>query len=295
MANGAQLNHYVIAVSGGVDSVVLLHILASRPDVRLTVAHFDHGIREDSAEDRKLVQMLAKKYGLPFVFKNGDLGSRTSEARAREARYAFLHEVRQASRARAIMTAHHQDDVLETIIMNLLRGTGRRGLQSLRSTDMLVRPLLHVPKAEIQRFAAANGLVWREDSTNADETYTRNYIRRRIVPRLNGEHRKAFLAIAERAGEHNEALQRELAGYLHLQPSTHTLDRRNFIMLPHAVAREVLAEWLRLRGDVELSRQLLERLVVAAKTGKSGTKVDVDARHWLEIGRDILALRRRER
>jgi tRNA(Ile)-lysidine synthetase-like protein len=287
--------HYIIAVSGGVDSVVLLHLLAHRPDVRLTVAHFDHGIREDSIEDRKLVQSLAKEYGLPFVYKTGNLGSRASEARAREARYAFLHEVRRVSNARAIMTAHHQDDLLETAIMNLLRGTGRRGLHSLRSTDDIVRPLLHVPKTEIQRFASANGLVWREDSTNADETYMRNYIRHRIVPRFTDEQRKVFLSLVERAGENNERLRHELAGYLHIQPARHTLDRHHFIMLPHSVAREVLAEWLVLRGDVELSRQLLERLVVAAKTGKNGTKVDVNGRYWLEIRRDTLALSPRER
>lgn len=295
MNNKARANHYVVAVSGGVDSVVLLHLMAAKPDLRLTVAHYDHGIRADSAEDRKLVQELARAYKLPFVYEAAQLGAGTSEARAREARYAFLHEVRQASGARAIMTAHHQDDVLETIILNLLRGTGRRGLNSLRSTDVIVRPLLHVPKKELLRFAMEHGLRWREDSTNADETYLRNYVRRRIMPRFADEHRQALLAIADRAAEHNAALSRELANYLHMQPAAHTLNRHDFILLPHAVAREVLAEWLLIRGGVELNRSMLERLVVAAKTGKAGSKVDVDARHWLRIGRDTLALSMRER
>jgi tRNA(Ile)-lysidine synthase TilS/MesJ len=193
------------------------------------------------------------------------------------------------------MTAHHQDDVLETIILNLLRGTGRRGLSSLRSTDTIIRPLLGVPKKELLRFATEQGLNWREDSTNADDTYLRNYVRHRIVPRFADEHRQALLTIADRAATHNAALQQELAGYLHLQPAKHTLNRHDFILLPHAVAREVLAEWLLLRANAELSRKLLERLVIAAKTGKSGSKVDVDACYWLEIGRGTLALRARER
>src|SRR5882724_1815869 len=127
---------YVVATSGGVDSMALLHLLyqMSRDSDAgwwLTVAHFDHGIRSDSAEDRQLVQAIARQYGLPFVYDEGRLGPGASEATARQARYSFLHQVLGASGARAIMTAHHQDDVLETAIFNLIRGTGRKGLTSL--------------------------------------------------------------------------------------------------------------------------------------------------------------------
>lgn len=295
MSSQKQPARYVIAVSGGVDSVVLLHMMAARPDIRLTVAHYDHGIRADSAEDRKLVQSLARQYGLPFVYSAGNLGAGASEAQAREARYSFLRQVQQASGARAIMTAHHQDDVLETIIINLLRGTGRRGLHSLRSTDTVVRPLLEVPKESVLRFAREHNLQWREDSTNADESYLRNYVRLRLVPRFTPEGRQALLAIGKRVGEHNLAIERELATYLHLQPAQHELNRHEFILLPHAVAREVMAEWLLKRAHVELSRKLLERLIVAAKTGRSGSRTDVDGRYWLEIRRDTLALQARER
>src|SRR5580704_3560158 len=105
---------YVVAVSGGVDSVVLLHRLQKQPGLRLVVAHFDHGMREDSAEDRRFVKALAQAYGAPFVYDEGHLGSGTSEAEAREARYNFLRRVQAASDAQAIVTAHHQDDLLET-------------------------------------------------------------------------------------------------------------------------------------------------------------------------------------
>ena len=149
---GQEPGKYVVAVSGGVDSVALLHLLLEanderrtmndedspssvlRPPFRFVVAHFDHGIRKDSAEDRKLVQAMAQKIrGLPFVYDEGRLGPRASEATARLARYTFLRRVLQASGARAIVTAHHQDDLLETAIINLLRGTGRKGLTALGS------------------------------------------------------------------------------------------------------------------------------------------------------------------
>lgn len=286
---------YVVAVSGGVDSVTLLHMLAPCPGLRLTVAHYDHGIRDDSAEDRLLVQELARKYGLPFVYYTGGLGAGTSEAVARQARYEFLHKVRTVSGAEAVITAHHQDDLLETTILNLLRGTGRRGLSSLNSTDVVKRPLLQVPKNELLRFAEREGLRWREDSTNADERYLRNYIRRRLLPRFAAADREALLQISCRAAELNGEIEQQMAQYLHLQPARNVLDRHEFIMQPHAVSKELMAAWLRANTSVELSRKLLERLVIAAKVGHAGTKADVDGRHWLEVTARHLALRERER
>jgi len=285
-----QPGRYVVAVSGGVDSVALLHLLMQLPELQLTVAHYDHGIRPDSIIDRKLVQLTAQQYGVPFVYYTGKLGPKASEAAARAARYQFLHQVRQASGAGAIITAHHQDDLLETVILNLVRGTGRRGLSSLKSTDVVKRPLLHVPKKELLRYAEEQGLNWREDSTNSDEKYLRNYIRHRILPRFAESDREALLTTIQNAHRHNAALAGELANYLHLQPQTHKLKRHDFIMLPHTVAREVMAEWLSLRTSAELSRAMLERLVVAAKTAHSGSRVDVNKQYWLVVEREYLEL-----
>lgn len=305
---------YVVAVSGGVDSVALLHMLIgmqlgqsgltevgavlgrrTHSPLSLVIAHYDHGIRDDSREDRKLVEALAKKYDLPFVYHNGKLGSGVSEAKAREARYDFLHQVRKASGARAIITAHHQDDVLETIILNVLRGTGRRGLSSLKSTDTIKRPMLHISKKELLRYAEREGLVWNEDSTNADEKYLRNYIRKIILPRFAERDREALYILGKWAGKQNHEIEQQVHNYLHLQPHSHILDRHSFIMLPHVVAREVVAEWLLVNSNVELNRKLLERLVAACKTGRIGSKVDVDVWHWLWIGRTELVLKPRDR
>src|SRR5690348_16932946 len=104
---------YIVAVSGGVDSMVLLNLLAKSKGLDLIIAHFEHGIRSDSKEDLELVRAAAAHYGLPFVWEHGHLGPNASEAAAREARYTFLRRVRAEHAAKAIVTAHHQDDLLE--------------------------------------------------------------------------------------------------------------------------------------------------------------------------------------
>ncbi len=285
---------YVLAVSGGVDSMVLLNLLQQQPGVKLTIAHFDHGIRVDSAEDRRLVQAAAKFYGLPVVYHEGQLGDGTSEATARQARYDFLATVRQAAKATAIITAHHQDDVLETAILNVLRGTGRRGLSALQNRSDMVRPMLAISKADILDYAKQRDLVWREDSTNEDESYLRNYVRKRMVPRLDAAARATFLSIIDQNQRINAALDTELINQLHFQQKARTLDKRWFAGLPHAVAREVMAMWLREHGLRSFDRRTLERLTVHAKTQAAGQNINVFQHHWLRIHGDHLALARDE-
>lgn len=286
---------YVLAVSGGVDSMVLLDLLRQQTAVRLVVAHFDHGVRDDSAADRELVQKTAAAYGLPFVFDVARLGKGASEDTARRARYAFLHKVRVAAGARAIITAHHQDDMLETAVLNVLRGTGRRGLSSLRSRDRMLRPLLHCTKAQIRYYAAQHHISWREDSTNTDDTYLRNYVRQHILNKFSEAERAQLLAIVEQAYQLNDQIDHLLANQLHLQPATRQMDRRWFISLPHGVAREMLAGWLRAHGIDGFDAKTLERLVIAAKTYAPGKRADITSRHVLTVGRQNLALQLHDR
>jgi tRNA(Ile)-lysidine synthase len=184
---------YVVAVSGGVDSVVLLDLLRMYPGVRVVVAHFDHGIRDDSHLDRAHVQALARRYRVPFVYDKGRLGAGASEADARTARYDFLRKAQAASEADAIVTAHHQDDVLETAIINLLRGTGRKGLSSLTSGEGIIRPLLDVPKSEIIDYAKRHRLQWREDSTNLSTDILRNRVRHELLPNWSAHDKHRLL------------------------------------------------------------------------------------------------------
>lgn len=281
---------YVVAVSGGVDSVALLDLLRLHPGVRLTVAHYDHGIREDSAADRAFVRALAHRYRLPFVYDAGNLGAGASEAEAREARYAFLQRAKKASGADALITAHHQDDVLETVIINLLRGTGRKGLSSLTNGEGIIRPLLGVPKSEIIDYAKRHRLLWREDSTNASDDYLRNRIRHAMLPRLSSAQKEEMLDISRRMQGVNRELDELLARAVEAE-----LAREWFIGLPHDVAREVMATWLRLHGVGEFNTAALERLAVAGKTAAPGKSIDIAQGRRMLVGNDFLALGGSER
>ncbi len=285
----------MVAVSGGVDSVALLHMLTEKPDTKLIVAHFDHGIRSDSAEDRLLVQSLAQQYGLHFVYDEGALGSGSSEDLARVARYKFLHSVREASAANGIITAHHNDDLLETAIHNILRGTNWRGLISLRSRENIHRPLLHISKKDLIAYAKDQGLVWREDSTNADLRYRRNYIRHIILPKLSSDDRIKLLQYITTVRDRAKELDAHVINYLHIQPGVNILDRYSFVMLPHIIAREVLASWLRNNGIRVLDTSTIERLVNAAKTYHAGRKADISGGYTLLIDKNTLAIQRYER
>lgn len=300
---------YVLAISGGVDSVSLLHALVQQMqspqtkesndrqhrvgDYIFTVAHFDHGIRSDSQQDRLLVAEMAKKYGLPFVYQNGNLGAGASEEIARNARYDFLRQVQKAAKANAIVTAHHQDDAIETAVFNMLRGTGRRGMSSLSDLPHIRRPLLHVRKSDIHAYAKEQGLVWYEDSTNADVTITRNYIRKILIPKIGKQGTIALLQAINHIKVLNKAIDDNLLVYLHVQPARQTLDRHMFVQLPHVVAKEVMASWLRSHNITTFDSKMLERLVAQCKTLAPGKQIDIDARHRILIGKESIVLTNR--
>lgn len=177
------MKNILVAVSGGVDSVVLLDFLLKNfSREKIIVAHFEHGIRgEESQRDLEFVRNLAEKNRLKFEFAHGNLGENASENLAREARYAFLRKLAKKYNAQ-IFTAHHGDDLIETILINFARGTGWRGLACLNSGD-ISRPFLRIRKSEIVKYAQKNHLDWCEDETNSSDKYLRNRIRRQNLAR----------------------------------------------------------------------------------------------------------------
>jgi len=283
---------YVVAVSGGIDSMVLLDVLAKHEDLELIIAHFDHGIRPDSAEDRKFVQSVAKEYGLKFEYQEGHLGEAASEEQARNARYAFLHSVSSTHHARGVITAHHQDDLIETSFLNMLRGTGRKGITSLSSGPHIYRPLLHIPKVQIRAYAAQHAIRWREDSTNNDTKYARNYIRSTLVPKLTSSQKEHLLDIITNLQSKNYEIDLEIAKILQLKSmDKKRLKKHTIIMMPHAVACESVAAWLRLNGIRDFDRNLIERTVVAIKTYKAGRKADLINGAYVLISHDYAEIK----
>lgn len=263
---------YVVAVSGGVDSVVLLDVLARRGDDRLLVAHFDHGMRDDSADDAAFVQRLAAAYGLEYVGERGALGAKASEATARQARYKFLHQARERSGADGIATAHHADDVVETILINLARGSGWRGLSSLRpQSGGLFRPLLGRSKRELIEYARAHDLQWREDSSNQDERYLRNRFRKRlqtVAPELKQE----ALRLWREQCDLRDAVEAETARLL---PSDGVFSRYDLIMMPRVAGETLLgASAQKISGQSLLSAQCAQALRFA-KSARAGSILHV--------------------
>ena len=250
---------YIVAVSGGVDSVVLLDMMAAS-DADIIVAHFDHGIREESAEDAAFVAALARHYEVPFEVRREELGEQASEAFARERRYLFLRELAEKYDAR-IMTAHHLDDLVETVAINATRGTGWRGLAVFQG--QVVRPLIAHEKEELIEYANQKGLQWREDSTNASEAYLRNRIRKKSHHLSEDEKRQLHALHTQQKSLRNEieAAAKSLVG------SGPKYSRYLFITLPTKVALECL--WGVTRGA--LTRPQLARLLHAIKTARPNT------------------------
>lgn len=262
---------YIVAVSGGVDSVVLLDMLTRASDAMLVVAHFDHGIRDDSFEDAVFVKELARKYDLPFELGQAELGGEASEEAGRKARYTFLRKLAKQCQAR-IVTAHHADDVLETMILNIARGTGWRGLASLRSTPEIARPLLNYRKKQLLKYAKEQGLIWREDSTNRETYYTRNYLRHVVIPKLSPEVQRRLLEKyntqvqlrqeIEQTIQHIAAEIRHPAGGFRRYP---------FIMEEQSLMKEFLYEFIRTETGKGTTAPRLQRALLAIKTAQPNT------------------------
>jgi tRNA(Ile)-lysidine synthase len=205
--------HVLVAVSGGCDSVALLHLLRFAADdagLRVTAAHFDHAMRSGSEGDAAWVRGLCRVWEVPLIEERAEAAPRTEEE-ARDARYAFLRRAQAACGAAFLATAHHADDQAETVLFRVLRGTGLPGLAGIppRGAGGLVRPLLPFPRAEILRYARAAGLAWREDPTNARVDTARNRIRLRLLPAIERHvapgARRSLARLAELAREDEAA------------------------------------------------------------------------------------------
>ena len=253
---------YLIAVSGGVDSVVLLDMLAKKHK-NILVAHFDHGIREDSKEDAIFVRQLAVKYGVKFFTKREELGANASEEKARRARYKFLRELSEKQNA-TIVTAHHLDDVVETIIINMVRGTGWRGLAVLNAED-IYRPLINFEKQEIINYAKQNNLKWREDSTNSLNVYMRNIVRHKID--LNNEQKNELQILHQEQIRLAKEIKSEVTSLLKSIKNDNKISRYFINSIDQASAYEVIRELT--KG--ELTPSQIDSVINAIKTQRNGT------------------------
>jgi tRNA(Ile)-lysidine synthase len=268
---------YLIGVSGGRDSVALLHWLVECGYNKLIVCHLNHRLRgRSSRTDAIFVQKLAAKYDVDLALGAIDvraLAVRTKqsiETAARDARYKFFAQVAKRRRCRTIFLGHHADDLVETFLINLFRGAGPGGLSAMRGVSVrkidnvklqIVRPLLGVSREQIDDYVGKHRLKFREDASNKNLAPLRNRIRHRIIPEIEkqlgrnvrGTIWRAAMIAAEEENFFEALLPDKLSKLT-------ALAVKPLRAMPIAVQRRMLHEWLRASDVPDLSFDLVERV-----------------------------------
>ncbi len=303
--------HLVVAVSGGPDSLALLYALnglSAELDLRLHGAHLDHGLRGDqSTADAEFVSGVFNKLSLPFTADRADVAAfrrkhhLSLEEAARELRYAFLARVAKKHHADAIALGHTSDDQAETVLLNLVRGTGTQGLRGIepiakRTIDgvevALVRPLLEVSRADTIAYCDALGLRPREDASNLDTSLTRNRVRLKLLPALeayNPSVRDALLRLSRSAARDldfiNIEVERAWPDIVSLAGATVTLHTKAFLGLHPAVAAHLLRRAvLEVKGDLQDVEQVHIDDMARLITGPAGRTLDLPGGLMISAG-----------
>jgi tRNA(Ile)-lysidine synthase len=266
---------YLAGVSGGRDSVALLHRLVSLGYKNLIVCHLNHQLRGRSSDaDSRFVKKLAQKYQLDFEPGSTNVRALAKkkklsvETAAREARYKFFGETARRRKCKTIFLAHHADDLVETFLINLFRGAGRAGLAAMREVSIrridgvnlvIVRPLLGVWRKEIDDYVRKHRLKFREDASNKNLNPLRNRIRHRVIPFLEktiGRNiRPTIWRTAIIAAEEENWIDNQLSG-----STTADLPVSQLRTLPIALQRRAILKWLRALKISEIGFEAIERV-----------------------------------
>ena len=266
---------YLIGVSGGRDSIALLHSLGDIGFKNLVVCHLNHQLRGRSSNaDARFVEKLAAKYDLEADIGSANVRALASkrktsiETAGREARYRFFAKTAKQRRCRTIFLGHHADDLVETFLINLFRGAGTAGLSAMRNVSthrvddvnlMVVRPLLGVWRQEIDSYLSEHRIKFREDASNKNLNPLRNRIRHRIIPYLEkilGRNiRLAIWRAAAIAGEEEDWMDGQLPDASDVELSVAKLRA-----LPVALQRRAIFKWLRAQNISEVGFDLVERV-----------------------------------
>lgn len=320
----------VVAVSGGPDSVCLLHLLrrlALQLALDLRVATLDHGLRgADGAADAEFVVSLAQDWGLPAqrgyadvpaLMRQHGLGT---EAAARLARYTFLAETARQTNSRGIVTGHNADDQAETILLHLIRGSGLAGLRGMRPAApltpdhllpgspppdglTLLRPLLNIPRADIEAYCAEHRLPTRADATNTSPAYLRNRIRQEVLPlltALNPSIRETLARTARVTADDFALIERLIeaaweAMLVDASPDRVAFDRARFrTALDRAIQRGLLRRALEglMPPGVESTLTPLDQALALARMGQTGRRASLPGGIELRIEPDRIAVQR---
>jgi tRNA(Ile)-lysidine synthase len=287
---------YLVGVSGGRDSVALLHWLVSLGYKRLIVCHLNHRLRGRSSDaDAQFVKRLVARHKqqlashIEFELGSANIGALCKkqkisiETAAREARYAFFAETARRRNCRTIFLAHHADDLVETFLINLFRGAGGAGLSAMREISTrringvdltIARPFLCVWRREIDDYVGEQRIMFREDATNKNLTPLRNRIRHRIIPYLEkmlGRNiRQNIWRTATIAADEEKWIESELPDSKHADISVGKLRA-----LPVALQRRAILKWLRAQNVSEVGFDAIERVRALAERDTRIAKVNL--------------------
>ncbi len=269
----------LVGVSGGRDSVALLHLLHARGFRRVVACYLNHGLRGTAGTgDRRFVQRLAARLGFSFAAERVDVRALAAarrlsvETAAREARREFFLRVARRERCRVLLLAHHAEDQAETFLLRLLRGTGPAGLAAMRPVAVrdgltVLRPLLGTRRGELEDLLLARRASWREDPTNATPAFARNRVRHALLPALVAAAGRDPVEPLCRAAEILADEEEWIAGMLAVETASppEMLLAADLRAMPRARQRRLLLAWLRARGvagagfaETELLRALLD-------------------------------------
>ena len=275
MGGGICPTPVLAAVSGGLDSMCLLHLLSiwgREQNLAVTAAHFNHQLRETAARDEEFVRNWCAEHDVPFVSGCGDVRKAaaeqglTIEEAARELRYAFLAEQKKSLGCTWVLTAHHADDNAETMLLNLLRGTGLRGLSGIPdSRDSIVRPFLQVTREELAAYAEKHHIPHVEDETNELDDAARNVLRHHVLPVLRQLNPKAV--------ENMSRTARLLA------EDERTLERMTGQLLHHARVEPGYAAYLPVQTCGEYPKAIVGRALWGLMISVGGHRKDLSAAH----------------
>jgi tRNA(Ile)-lysidine synthase len=289
-----SLEHVVLAVSGGIDSMVLLHAAAACLDRdRLVVATFDHGTGPTSTEAYRFVRGRCGELGIAFV---GGRAPRAlhSEAELRDARWRFLREAASARRA-AVATAHTETDQVETVVMRVLRGAGARGLAALYASSDIVRPLVRLTRAQIAAYAETCRVAWIEDPTNASSRYLRNRVRHDLLPALRAVRPTIdaeLLSLARGAAEWREDVEAAVDASGALTLVSNGLDVRAKSVASLSLD-ELAVVWpaIAARAGVMLDRRGTARVATFTRDSRVGSRIQLAGGWQVVRSREAFELR----
>lgn len=275
----------IVGVSGGRDSMALVHaLLKQRPDLKLIAAHVNHGLRIDADEDAEFTEGMMQRWEVPCeVFAPRPPKEGNTEEWGRERRYEFFEKLRKKHKADFIFTAHHQDDDFESMMLHFLRGTRVKGLCGMaQNRDYLFRPMLYTSRMEVNAYVDAEQIPYRNDPTNDDDRYARNFLRNKVIPVLN----HVYPGLAERWqkqksywNELQDMLEGSARSFMQeFLDSKEGLNRAAFTRLPYPLRSTVLELWYKdTTGKRVPDHATLERWDEAIRTLEPRKKTEWDS------------------